>query len=85
MPALSAGLASFMLLGGVFVATMLQHYQALDLAYLSYALARIAAISLVVAAAAFMAGRRLRSLAIAALFGAVAGIIGGVAFVAAAA
>jgi hypothetical protein len=74
-----------MLLAGIFVATMLQHYRAIDLDYLSYALIRITAISVLVAAAAFLAGRHLRSLAIAALFGAVAGIVGGVAFVAAAA
>jgi hypothetical protein len=84
-PGLTAGLASLAVLTGLFVATMLLHYRAIDFTYLSFALLRIAAISTVVAAVAFAAGRHLRSLAVAAIFGAVVGLIGGVAFVAAAA
>ncbi|NZA25246.1 hypothetical protein H0E84_02535 [Luteimonas sp. SJ-92] len=83
--AVAAGLASFGMLTGLFVATMLVHYRAIDFAYLSFALLRIAAISTLVAAVASMSGRYLRSRAAAVLFGAVAGLIGGVAFVAAAA
>jgi len=83
--ALGPGLASLGVLSCLFVATMLLHYQAIDFAYLSFALFRILAISTLVAAVAFMAGRHLRSLAVAALFGAVAGLVGGVALVAAAA
>lgn len=84
-PPLAAGLASFVLLSGLFVATMLLQYRAIDMAYLSLALLRIIVISTLVAAMAFVAGRHLRSLAVAALLGAVAGLIGGVAFVAVAA
>lgn len=82
---LTSGLASLVVLSGLFVATMLLHYRAIDCAYLSFALLRIAVISTLVAAVAFAAGRHLRSLAVAAILGAVAGLIGGVAFVAAAA
>ena len=84
-PALAAGLASFVALSGLFVATMLVHYRVIDVAYLSFALLRIAAISTFVAALALVAGRHLRSIAVAAVFGTVAGLMGGMAFVAAAA
>jgi hypothetical protein len=84
-PSLAAGLASFIALTALFVATMLIHYRAIDLAYLSFALLRIVAISALVFVVAFVVARHLRSLAGAALFGAVAGLVGGVAFVAAAA
>ena len=83
-PGVAAGLASFVVLSGLFLATMLLHYRAIDFAYLSFALLRVVTISILVAAVAFVAGRHLRSLAVAAMFGAVAGPIGGVAFLAAA-
>jgi hypothetical protein len=85
VPPLAAGLASFFVLSGLFVATMLLQYQSVDFAYLSFALLRIVAISVLVAAIAFIAGSWLRSLVFAALFGTVGGLIGGVVFVAAAA
>lgn len=84
-PALAAGLASLVVLSALFVATMFLHYRALDFAYFLFALLRIVGISFLVAAAAFAASRHLRSLAGAALLGAVTGLMGGVAFVAAAA
>jgi len=83
-PALVAGLASIIVLSGLFIAAMLLHYRAIDFAYLSFALLRIVAISTFVTAVAHVAARHLSSVAVAALFGAVAGLIGGVAFVAAA-
>ena len=83
--ALAAGAASLVGLCALFVATMLRHYQAIDFPYFSFALLRIMAISGVVAAITFVAARHLPSLPAAALFGLVAGIMGGVAFVAAAA
>ncbi len=85
VPALAAGLASFIVLSGLFVATMLLHYRAIDFAYVSFALLRILAISTLVAAVAFVAGRYLRCLVVAALFGTAAGLVGGAVFVAAAA
>jgi len=85
VPALAAGVTSFVVLSGIFVATMLVHYQAIDFPYLSFALLRIIAISVLVGTAAFALGHLLRSLTMATLFGAVAGFLGGVAFVAAAA
>ncbi|MDH5828914.1 hypothetical protein QFW80_00045 [Luteimonas sp. M1R5S18] len=80
-----AGVASMLVLGGIFIATMLVHYQAIDWPYLQFALLRIGAISLAVAVLAHLLAKWLRSSWRAALFGAVAGFAGGVAFVAAAA
>ena len=84
-PAVIAGLTSMLVLSGIFLAAMLVHYQAIDWQYLQFALLRIGAISLVVAAMAYFLAGRLRSKLGAALFGAVVGFAGGVAFVAAAA
>lgn len=84
-PAISAGSASFVVLTALFLATMLLHYRATDFAYLWFALGRILAISLLVAGMAALAARYLRSIVFAALVGSVAGFLGGVAYVAAAA
>ena len=83
--ALSAGLASCIALSVSFIATMLLHYRAIEFPYLSYALLRILAISGSICVIAALAARHLRSFAAAALFGGVAGFLGGVAFVVAAA
>ena len=80
-----AGLTSMLVLGGIFLATMFVHYQAIDWPYLQFAILRIGAISLAVAVLAHLLSSRLRSIWRAALFGAVVGFAGGVAFVAAAA
>jgi hypothetical protein len=85
LPTVTAGLASMLVLSGIFLATMLVHYQAIDWQYLQFALLRICAISLIVAALAHLLSGRLRSNFGAALFGAMAGFAGGVAFVVAAA
>ena len=84
-PALVAGAASFLTLGALLLATMLLQYRSVDFPYLLFALPRIAAISLSVAVLAHLAGRRLRSALAAGLFGVIAGFLGGVAFVVAAA
>ena len=85
LPAVVAGSASMIVLSGIFLATMLVHYQAIDWQYLQFALLRIGAVSLVVAVLAHLLAKRLRSTWVAALFGAVVGFAGGVAIVAAAA
>ena len=82
---IAASLASFIVLITLFVATMLLQYRFIDFSYLSFALLRILAISTMVAAAAFALAKHLKSLAIAALFGSVAGFIGAVTVVNAAA
>ena len=84
-PALIAGSASFLVLAGIFFATMLRHYQAIDFSYLSFALARILAISLAVALLSTLLARRLQSPWTAGLFGVVSGFALGALFVAIAA
>ncbi len=83
--ALIAAIASVLLLSGIFVATMLVHYRAIDLEYLQLALLRIGGISLAVAAMARLLGKHLCSASRAGLFGAIAGFAGGLAYVAVAA
>jgi len=72
-------------LGGIFLATMFVHYQAIDWQYLQFALLRIGGISLAVAVLAHLLAKQLRPIWRAALFGMVVGFAGGAAFVAAAA
>jgi hypothetical protein len=84
-PAVMAGLASMLVLSGIFLATMLVHYQAIDWPYLQFALLRIGAVSMAVAVLSHLLAKRLRPIWLAALFGALVGFAGGVAFVAAAA
>ena len=80
-----AGISSFVLLSVLFIATMLVQYSTIDFPYLSFALLRIFAISVLVSGVAYLAVRHLHSRMAAWLFGAIAGFLGGVAFVATAA
>ena len=84
VPAAVSGMASFAVLASLFMVTMLTHYRAIDTDYLLFALLRISAISLLVAVMAALLAHRLRSVVRALLFGAVLGLVGGVAYVAAA-
>ena len=74
-----------LVLGGLFLATMLVHYQAVDLPYVQFAFLRIGVISLAVGFLAHLLAKRLRTAWRAALFGGVVGFAGGVAYVAVAA
>ena len=84
VPAAVSGMASFAVLGSLFMATMLTQYRAIDIDYLLFALLRVSAISLLVTVVAALLAHRLRSVVRALLFGAVLGLVGGVAYVAAA-
>ena len=84
VPALLAFLAAFTTLTKIFLLTMLMQMQEIDWPYMAFALPRIAAIAAVVAVLAwFLAGLLQRHL-LALLFGAIIGLVGGAAFVAAA-
>ena len=78
---MATGAASFGILSGLFLATMVVHYRAIDGGYLLFALARIAAISCLAAAVAALGARWLRP-GYALLLGVVLGVVGAGAYVA---
>ena len=84
VPALLAFFAAFTTLTKIFILTMLTQMRGMDWTYLAFALPRIAGIASVVGVLAwFLAGVLQRHL-LALLFGAIIGLVGGAAFVAAA-
>ena len=84
VPALLAFFAAFTTLTKIFILTMLTKMRGMDWTYLAFALPRIAGIASVVGVLAwFLAGLLQRHL-LALLFGAIIGLVGGAAFVAAA-
>ena len=80
IPAVVAAVASFAGLSSIFGYALWVHYRAIDWPYAGYAVVRIAAISVLVGAAAYLLGPR-RSRVGALVFGVMAGIAGGVAYV----
>ena len=84
VPALLAFFAAFTTLTKIFLLTMLTQMRGMDWPYLAFSLPRIAGIASVVGVLAwFLAGVLQRHL-LALLFGAIIGLVGGAAFVAAA-
>ena len=84
IPALLAFFAAFTTLTKIFLLTMLTQMREIDWSYLAFAIPRIAGIASVVGVVAwFLAGVLQRHL-LALLFGAIIGLVGGAAFVAAA-
>lgn len=76
-----AGLASFVFLSGIFVTAMHVQYRAIDVQYLLFAMLRIAAMSLVTAGVTALVSRYLRTVLLAVIFGAAAGLLLAVVYV----
>ena len=84
VPALLAFFAAFTTLAKIFLLTMLTQLREIDWPYLAFAFPRIAGIASVVGLSAWFLARFLQRYLLALLFGAIIGLLGGAAFVAAA-
>ena len=84
VPALLASFAAVTTLTKIFLLTMLTQMREIDWSYLAFALPRIAGIASVVGVLAWFLACVLQRHLLALLFGAIIGLVGGEAFVAAA-
>ena len=84
VPALLAFFAAFTTLTKIFLLTMLTQMREIDWPYLAFALPRMAGIAAVVGVLAWLLANLLQRHLLALLFGAIIGLVGGAAFVAAA-
>ena len=84
VPALLASFAAVTTLTKIFLLTMLTQMREIDWSYLAFALPRIAGIASVVGVGAWFLAAVLQRHLLALLFGAIIGLVGGAAFVAAA-